>query len=71
VNGGDIAWLLTWESEYGDEGEGRVYVAVYDHHDDAVHAQHTLPRPGGYSARGGYELTAVPRNVGLVSASVL
>jgi hypothetical protein len=53
-------YLLTWESNYGDEGEGREHVAVYASEADALLAVTRRERPARFSPEGGYKITAVP-----------
>jgi hypothetical protein len=54
-------WLLIWEAEYGDEGEGREYVAVFDDEQEAQMAADSSRPPEGYSTGGGYVVCTVKR----------
>lgn len=52
----NAVYVVEWVAEYGDEGEGREVVAVYESEDDARHHANTEPPPYGFSDGGRYHV---------------
>lgn len=55
-----VFYLLTWDADYGDEGEGHAMVGVFGSKEQADLASNTWRAPKGYTERGSYDVTEVP-----------